>query len=158
MLKRIVLVAGITVALGACNADRTVSSNRHLQPIPAQTVALMEEKGMSPSDPIMMRILQEGSRAGDLEGRVGRALCAARHLSDLPLGPASSAPKKREGDRQAPEGFYTVTPDLMNPNSAYYLSFNLGYPKPFRPRTRAHRPAPDGAWLVHLRRLFRHDR
>ncbi len=37
-------------------------------------------------------------------------------------------PKQREGDRQAPEGFYTVTPELMNPRSQFHLSFNLGYP------------------------------
>ncbi len=36
-----------------------------------------------------------------------------------------------EGDRQAPEGFYTVTPAQMNPNSNYYLSFNIGYPNAF---------------------------
>lgn len=130
MLKRIVLVAGIAVALGACNADRTVSSNRHLQPIPAQTVALMERKGMSPSDPIMMRIFK---KEAELEiwkqGADGRYAL----LDTYPICRWSGqlGPKKREGDRQAPEGFYTVTPDLMNPNSAYYLSFNLGYPNRF---------------------------
>ncbi len=36
-----------------------------------------------------------------------------------------------EGDRQAPEGFYTVTPAQMNPNSNYYLSFNIGYPNAY---------------------------
>ena len=37
----------------------------------------------------------------------------------------------REGDRQAPEGFYSITPGQMNPQSAYYLSFNTGYPNAF---------------------------
>ncbi|HLW90128.1 MAG TPA: murein L,D-transpeptidase family protein, partial [Roseiarcus sp.] len=37
-------------------------------------------------------------------------------------------PKIREGDMQVPEGFYTITPGQMNPNSNYYLSFNVGYP------------------------------
>ena len=40
-------------------------------------------------------------------------------------------PKVREGDRQAPEGFYTISPAQMNPQSAYYLSFNTGYPNAF---------------------------
>jgi hypothetical protein len=40
-------------------------------------------------------------------------------------------PKVREGDRQAPEGFYSITPAQMNPQSAYYLSFNTGYPNAF---------------------------
>ena len=37
-------------------------------------------------------------------------------------------PKLQEGDLQTPEGFYKVTPDRLNPNSQYFLSFNIGYP------------------------------
>lgn len=37
-------------------------------------------------------------------------------------------PKLKRGDRQAPEGFYTVGPLQMNPNSRWHRSFNLGYP------------------------------
>ncbi len=40
-------------------------------------------------------------------------------------------PKVREGDRQVPEGFYSITPARMNPNSAYYLSFDVGYPNTY---------------------------
>jgi murein L,D-transpeptidase YafK len=40
-------------------------------------------------------------------------------------------PKVKEGDRQAPEGFYQITPGLMNPNSNYYLAFNLGFPNTY---------------------------
>jgi murein L,D-transpeptidase YafK len=40
-------------------------------------------------------------------------------------------PKKQEGDRQAPEGFYTIRPAQMNPDSNYYLAFNMGYPNTF---------------------------
>jgi murein L,D-transpeptidase YafK len=40
-------------------------------------------------------------------------------------------PKKTEGDRQVPEGFYTIAPGQMNPNSHYYLSFNVGYPNAY---------------------------
>jgi murein L,D-transpeptidase YafK len=39
-------------------------------------------------------------------------------------------PKLREGDRQAPEGFYTVAKDQLNPNSRMHRSFNLGFPNP----------------------------
>jgi murein L,D-transpeptidase YafK len=40
-------------------------------------------------------------------------------------------PKLREGDRQAPEGFYTVDAAALNPASKYHRSFNLGYPNAF---------------------------
>lgn len=40
-------------------------------------------------------------------------------------------PKLAEGDRQAPEGFYLVGPDQMNPKSQFHLAFNLGYPNAY---------------------------
>lgn len=40
-------------------------------------------------------------------------------------------PKLREGDRQAPEGFYRVGKAQLNPNSRHHLSFNLGFPNAF---------------------------
>ncbi len=40
-------------------------------------------------------------------------------------------PKTREGDMQAPEGFYFVTPTQLNPASSYHLSFNIGYPNKY---------------------------
>ena len=40
-------------------------------------------------------------------------------------------PKIRQGDNQAPEGFYRVGLGQLNPYSRYHLSFNLGYPNAY---------------------------
>jgi murein L,D-transpeptidase YafK len=40
-------------------------------------------------------------------------------------------PKTKEGDLQAPEGFYSVTKQQLNPASSYHLSFNIGYPNAY---------------------------
>jgi murein L,D-transpeptidase YafK len=40
-------------------------------------------------------------------------------------------PKLRRGDWQAPEGFYEVSAEWMNPNSRFHLSFNIGYPNDY---------------------------
>lgn len=40
-------------------------------------------------------------------------------------------PKVAEGDGQAPEGFYAVSPPALNPRSKYHLSFNIGYPNEY---------------------------
>ncbi len=40
-------------------------------------------------------------------------------------------PKVARGDGQSPEGFYFVRPSAMNPNSAFHLSFDLGYPNAY---------------------------
>lgn len=37
-------------------------------------------------------------------------------------------PKTKRGDRQVPEGFYTVSKAQLNPNSRWHRSFNIGYP------------------------------
>ena len=40
-------------------------------------------------------------------------------------------PKLRQGDGQIPEGFYFVTPQQINPQSKFHLSFNIGYPNQY---------------------------
>jgi murein L,D-transpeptidase YafK len=40
-------------------------------------------------------------------------------------------PKLVEGDRQSPEGFYTVDAGALNPQSRWHRSFNLGFPNAF---------------------------
>jgi murein L,D-transpeptidase YafK len=53
----------------------------------------------------------------------------------------SLGPKLAEGDGQIPEGFYYTGLRLMNPNSMYHLSFNIGYPNAydrFHQRTGSH--------------------
>ncbi len=37
----------------------------------------------------------------------------------------------QQGDRQAPEGFYTVSRGQMNPHSLYHLAFNIGFPNAY---------------------------
>lgn len=37
-------------------------------------------------------------------------------------------PKKREGDYQSPEGFYSVSAKQLHPKSKYYRAFNVGFP------------------------------
>jgi murein L,D-transpeptidase YafK len=37
-------------------------------------------------------------------------------------------PKLTRGDRQAPEGFYTVSRSQLNPASRWHRAFNIGYP------------------------------
>jgi len=54
-------------------------------------------------------------------------------------------PKLAEGDGKAPEGFYYVKANQLNPNSSYHLSFNLGYPNAY---DRAHKRT-GSALMVH---------
>ncbi|WP_246179798.1 L,D-transpeptidase family protein [Microvirga thermotolerans] len=141
MMKRIAMAASLVLALAACQSEGvSTSSTKHLAPIPSATMALMASKGMSQNDPILMRAYKKESEIEVWKrGRDGKYAL----LKTYPMCRWSGqlGPKIREGDRQAPEGFYTVTPAAMNPNSQLYLSFNLGYPNAYdraHGRTGAH--------------------
>ena len=118
------------VALAGCNANDIPTNGRALAPLSERMVATIAEKSMDKGSPILVRIFKEES---ELEvwkqNRDGQFAL----LKTYPICRWSGAlgPKKKQGDRQAPEGFYTITPAQMNPNSNYYLAFNTGYPNAY---------------------------
>ncbi|MDF2994563.1 MAG: hypothetical protein K0R27_200 [Xanthobacteraceae bacterium] len=122
---RLVVLFGLSLLAAGCAG--VAVDDRGSQPIPAKLVKEMAARGMTPADPIMIRIYKKES-----ELEVWKRNSSGRYalLKTYPLCRWSGrlGPKMREGDRQAPEGFYTVTPELMNPRSQFYLAFNLGYP------------------------------
>ncbi|MDR6869035.1 murein L,D-transpeptidase YafK [Bosea sp. BE125] len=128
--KHFALVAFVALSLGACEEDRYRGSARHNIPIPSATYTLMSEKGMSKDQPILIRSYKKES---ELEIWKRKADGQYALLKTFPMCRWSGqlGPKVREGDRMAPEGFYAITPAQMNPNSAYYVSFNMGYPNAY---------------------------
>ncbi|WP_306223558.1 hypothetical protein [Bosea beijingensis] len=129
-IKQLALVAFVALTLGACEEDRYRGSARHTIPIPNATYALMSEKGMSKDQPIIIRSFKKES---ELEVWKRRADGQYALLKTYPMCRWSGqlGPKVREGDRMAPEGFYAIGPQQMNPNSSYYVSFNMGYPNAY---------------------------
>lgn len=134
MVRRTLIV---TAALAAGLTPSTClgqSSNRlpakATQELPSALLSLLQQKNMPKLSPIVVRLFKEEAELEvwkqDTSGRFQllKTYPICRWSGDL-------GPKLWEGDRQAPEGFYTVTPELMNPNSSFYLSINLGYPNKF---------------------------
>ena len=90
----------------------------------------MAFKGMEESSPIMIRIFkQENELEVWKETKTGKY--GLLETFEICAWSGELGPKFREGDRQAPEGFYAVNNYLMNPYSNYHLAFNLGYPNKF---------------------------
>jgi murein L,D-transpeptidase YafK len=121
----------LSLALAGCqNSGGRGDSTRHLKPLSSQAQQALEMKGMTKSSPILMKVFkQESELEVWKEGKNGRY----ELFKTYPICKWSGdlGPKVKEGDRQAPEGFYTVTPAQMNPNSSFYLSFNIGYPNKY---------------------------
>jgi len=122
-------LVALTLSLGGCQDSGMLGgvSTRSLTPIPAQTVALMQSKGMTQGDPILIRAFKKEAEM-EIWKRGGDGRYALLKTFPICRWSGQLGPKTKQGDRQAPEGFYTITPGQMNPNSSYYLSFDVGYP------------------------------
>ena len=91
---------------------------------------LLGKRGMELQAPLFVRIFKEES---ELEVWKQRNDGRFYHFKTYPICNWSGelGPKLRQGDKQAPEGFYRVDRNLMNPNSQFHLAFNLGYPNAY---------------------------
>ncbi len=133
MKSRFFLVSAFlaALALSGCNEssinDFAPNPNK---PLPAALVQKIKAKGMSVGAPIMMRIIKDEhileiwkqKTSGRYDLVTAYNICAWS---------GKLGQKKKEGDRQAPEGFYTVRPAQLNPNSKYFLSFDTGFPNAY---------------------------
>jgi murein L,D-transpeptidase YafK len=89
----------------------------------------LAEKNMSLGAPIFLRIFK---REFELEVWLKRGDRFERFATyPICMWSGQLGPKLRQGDRQAPEGFYSVDKSSLNPNSKYHRSFNLGFPNVF---------------------------
>jgi murein L,D-transpeptidase YafK len=119
-----------SIGLAGCQTDSVDLSARALTPLSPKMLAAIEQKNMDKGSPILVRLFKEEA---ELEvwkqDRTGHYAL----LKTYPICRWSGelGPKLREGDRQAPEGFYSITPGQMNPKSQYYLAFNMGYPNAY---------------------------
>jgi murein L,D-transpeptidase YafK len=95
-----------------------------------ELLSLLRQKKMPKHSPIILRVFKDEAELEvwkqDTTGhfQIFKTYPICRWSGDL-------GPKLHEGDRQTPEGFYTITPELMNPNSNYYLAINIGFPNAF---------------------------
>lgn len=95
------------VLLSGCNSDQiSLATNAKAnQPVPPKLIAAMAEKDMDLQSPILVRLFKQEAelevwkqtRSGKFALLKTYPIC--RWSGDL-------GPKVREGDRQAPEGFY----------------------------------------------------
>jgi murein L,D-transpeptidase YafK len=122
---------GAAAMVAGCDTDGGVAlSGRALAPLSDKMLAEIEAKNMSKESPILVRLFKEESELEvwkqDNNGRF-------ELLKTYPICRWSGelGPKIKLGDRQAPEGFYSITPGQMNPNSNYYLAINTGFPNAY---------------------------
>jgi murein L,D-transpeptidase YafK len=131
-VMRFVVLAPILLGLGGCfsflglGSDSVAPSERQLS---ASAQALLALKGMRQESPIFIRIFKEENDLEVWKLKDGRF----QHFRTYSICAWSGTigPKVQQGDRQAPEGFYTISRSQMNPHSLYHLAFNIGFPNAY---------------------------
>ena len=131
LVRALVLSAAFTGSLMPvrCLADNQLPAKATMELSP-QLLSLLQQKNMPKHSRILVRIFKEESELEvwkqDTTGhfQILKIYPICRWSGDL-------GPKVHAGDHQAPEGFYTITRELMNPNSNYYLAINTGFPNTF---------------------------
>src|SRR3954454_301922 len=133
VLRALVLTAAFAAGLSPAtclgeNSNRLPA--KATKELPPELLSLLRQKKMPKYSPILVRVFKQEAELEvwkqDTTGlfKILKVYPICRWSGDL-------GPKLKEGDRQAPEGFYTITPELMNPNSNFHLSINFGFPNSF---------------------------
>ncbi|WP_058322262.1 murein L,D-transpeptidase family protein [Sinorhizobium sp. GL28] len=122
-----VAVCALALILSGCVQMSLDDLGEASPEISSALLSEMREKGMSPDAPVLVRIFKMESELEiwklDSSGKY-----ALLKIFPMCRWSGKLGPKTKEGDRQAPEGFYAVSAGMLNPKSQFYLSFNLGYP------------------------------
>jgi len=137
-LRVVFAMGALASAVAACsNAPAILPPSE--RPLSSESMMLLGKKGMDANAPIFVRIFKEES---ELEIWKARDDGVFFHYKTYPICHWSGdlGPKVQQGDKQAPEGFYSIGKGQMNPNSGFYLAFNIGYPNAY---DRAHKRSGD---------------
>ena len=121
------LISAISDAQNIPSSPRSRAAISRVKPRLQQELS---DAGLTWGAPIFIRIFKETK---ELEIWLKKQN-HFRHFKTYPIctyGQRSLGPKTRQGDGYAPEGFYYVSPQQMNPLSHFHLSFNLGYPNTY---------------------------
>ena len=127
MIKTI-LTLSFALLLAGCATD-TRDPRRDRVPQSDRQVSSNTWAGVKDTSPVLIRIFKE-ERVLEMWRYDGTRYVKVRSFDICAMGD-KLGPKKREGDRQSPEGFYNVTRNMLNPRSIEWLSFDLGYPNAF---------------------------
>ncbi len=124
------LIAAGGFALAGCQNALDGIDDRHNVPLPKKLERKIKAKGMTVNSPIMLRIFKQEAEL-EVWKRTHTGRYALLKSYEICKWSGKFGPKFKEGDRQAPEGFYFVNKHQMNPKSSYHLSFNMGFPNRF---------------------------
>jgi murein L,D-transpeptidase YafK len=109
--------------------EEKTDENMTLCPVQPTVAERLSELGAHMGDQVFIRIFKQMAELEVWIQSGGRFWLLQRYTICRQSG--FLGPKLKEGDKQGPEGFYSVTKKSLNPNSRFHLSFDLGYPNQY---------------------------
>lgn len=87
--------------------------------------------GMKAGDPVFLRAFKEEAELEVWMKPAGEPYFLLFKVYRLAGSAGQPGPKLREGDGQAPEGFYTASAASMRPETRHFLGIDIGYPNEY---------------------------
>lgn len=128
-MKKLLILTTV-LSLAGCGSYDSLDSRRGLAPQSPTLISDTQSAGADTTSPVLIRIFKE-SKELELWRKAKDGRYALVHTFTICAYSGNLGPKIKQGDYQAPEGFYSITPGQMNYNSIRYLSANTGYPNQF---------------------------
>jgi len=123
----LVVAAHLVGCAGSVYAPKTAVRTGTVR---TSTLKQMETLNMDRRAPVLIRIYKEESTLEVWKQNRSGKFALVRSYPICKFS-GNLGPKLVQGDHQAPEGFYDITPSQMNPNSSEYLAFNTGFPNAY---------------------------
>lgn len=118
-----ILLMGLTSVFAASNEI----INKDKKPLPQYLAARMASLGLEAKSPIYIRVFKQENLL-EIWKESAEGYYRPIAFYDICKQSGQLGQKRREGDRQVPEGFYTLSKEQLHPKSNYHLAFNIGYP------------------------------
>ena len=117
-------------ALSGCQGSIDDLSPKATRELPASIVQKMKAKGMKKNAPVYFRLFKDEHVVEVWKQKDNGKFDMVQNYNICAWSGTLGA-KYKQGDRQAPEGYYPIRPAQMNPASKYFLSINTGFPNAF---------------------------
>jgi hypothetical protein len=132
MFKKFIFIS-VVLALAGCSKSITYNKiNIHggLAPQSSALITASEEVGATATSPVLIRIFKQSNEL-ELWRKTSQGQYALVNVFNVCAYSGDLGPKKKQGDRQAPEGFYNISQGQLNYHSIRFLSLNTGFPNTY---------------------------
>lgn len=124
------ILFGLLTLSGCQDTSIDDLSPKATRELPDKIVQKMKAKGMKKNAPVYFRLFKDEHVVEVWKQKDNGKFDMVQNYNICAWSGTLGA-KYKQGDRQAPEGYYPIRPHQMNPASKYFLAINTGFPNAF---------------------------